>query len=153
MSLSGKCIKMSTKTAKRDERKRERPVFFQLEENAHAQSLNTGNKKEQKEWKREKDSNTREEQSKTFVCSCPKAIKEQEELELLLLLARYCDLVLSSSLSFFPSILRYLFPPFVLAKNTTGGQYRTKNFLQIRVWSHRVEVIITQFLLNKIKLN
>lgn len=109
---------MSTKTAKRDERKRERPFFFQLEENAHAQSLNTGNKKEQKEWKREKD--TREEQSKTFVCSCPKAIKEQEELELLLLLARYCDLVLSSSLSFFPSILRYLFPPFVLAKKHNG---------------------------------
>lgn len=108
--------------------------FFQLEENAHAQSLNTGNKKEQKEWKREKDSNTREEQSKTFVCSCPKAIKEQEELELLLLLARYCDLVLSSSLSFFPSILRNLSPPFVLAKNTMGGQYRTKNFLQIRVF-------------------
>jgi len=40
---------MSTKTTKRGEKKRERPVIFQLEENTHAQSLNTGNKKQEKD--------------------------------------------------------------------------------------------------------
>jgi len=44
-----KCSKMSTKTTKRGEKKRERPVIFQLEENTHAQSLNTGNKKQEKD--------------------------------------------------------------------------------------------------------